>query len=234
MDGCMMAPDRFSVSRSTAVFNGSRALVVFGIVAMSVLAWVHMGYLGWHATVHLNSSHPLGHHSTSLLLIFLMWSVMMVAMMIPSAAPTILMFDTIVRKRPEHLNRVSPTLLFVSGYLATWTIYSGMAAILQLWLQNTALVTTPVVKSIPAVSGCLLIIAGLFQFSQLKYACLKHCRSPMGFFMVHWKDGNGGALLMGLRSGLLRWLLLGPDGPDVRCRRHECHLDGASGGLYPR
>lgn len=191
-----------SRSRSIAVFNRSRAMVIFGIFALSALAWVHMGYLGWHAVAHSDALRPSAHHPTNLILIFLMWSVMMVAMMIPSAAPTILMFDTIIRKKSEHTALVSPTLLFVSGYLATWMVYSGMAAVLQLWLQNAALITTSTVKSVPVISGCLLIIAGLFQFSHLKYACLKHCQSPMGFFMLHWKDGPRGAFLMGLRSGL--------------------------------
>jgi predicted metal-binding membrane protein len=198
-----MSSEGFSSSRSLAVFNKSRALVIFGIVALSVLAWIYMVYLGWHATVDSTASiNTHTHHSRNLLFIFLMWSVMMVAMMVPSAAPTILMFDTIVNKQVRHKNRFSPTALFIVGYLVAWTTYSGFAATWQLWLQNSALISTAIAKSVPSVSGILLIIAGLFQFSPLKYACLKHCRSPMGFFMLHWQEGHKGALLMGLRSGM--------------------------------
>lgn len=198
-----MTSEGFPASRSVSVFNKSRRLVIFGIIAMSVLAWIYMASLGLHATVEPNASnYTHSHHFENLLLVFFMWSIMMVAMMLPSAAPTILMFDTIIHKQGRNASRVSPTFLFISGYLATWIIYSGLAAIWQIWLQNNALVTTVIVKSVPSLSGTLLIIAGLFQFSHLKYSCLKHCRSPMGFFMLHWQEGRKGAFLMGVRSGL--------------------------------
>ena len=126
----------------------------------------------------------------------------MVAMMLPTAAPTILMYETIAQKRFTTHGRISMTAFFIAGYLIVWAVYSGFAAIGQIWLQNTALISTTIAKSTPVVSGILLITAGLFQFTPLKYACLKHCRSPMGFFMLHWREGQNGAFIMGLRSGL--------------------------------
>lgn len=198
-----MGSEGFAESRSVAVFKKSRALVILGIVALAALAWGYMLFLGWHAALDNSASlQTQSHHSASFLFVFVMWSVMMVAMMVPSAAPTILMFDTIVHKRVINKSWFSPTVIFVAGYLAAWTVYSAFAAIGQLWLQNTALISTAVSKSAPIVSGILLIIAGLFQFSPLKYACLKHCRSPIGFFMLHWQNGHRGALAMGLRSGM--------------------------------
>lgn len=193
-----MPKEEYVKSRSAEVFNQSRAIVITGIITLSVLAWGYMVYLGWHASAGTGAG---THHSASFLFVFVMWSVMMVAMMVPSAAPTILMFDTIVKNQAGNESRVSMTTVFIAGYLATWTVYSGFAAMGQLWLQNAALISTAMARSAPIVSGVLLVVAGLFQFSSLKYACLKHCRSPVGFFMSHWQDGQKGALLMGLRSG---------------------------------
>ena len=198
-----MRSEGFAENRSVAIFRKSRVIVIVGIVTLSVLAWGYMVYLGWDASADFSASHHTPyHHSTNFLFIFIMWSVMMVAMMVPSAAPTIIMFDTINQKKYRNPHRFSPTISFVAGYLAAWTVYSCFAAIAQLWLQNSALISTTMSKSTPIVSGILLVIAGLFQFSRLKYACLKHCRSPMGFFIIHWKDGHKGALEMGLRSGI--------------------------------
>ena len=193
-----MPSERLIESRSVAVFRKSRVIVIVGIVILSVLAWGYMVYLGWGTSANFSANH----HATNFIFIFIMWSVMMVAMMVPSAAPTIIMFDTIIHKKYRNTYRLSPTIFFVTGYLAAWTVYSGFAAIAQIWLQNFALISTTLSKSTPIVSGILLVVAGLFQFSPLKYACLKHCRSPMGFFIIHWQDGYKGALEMGLRSGI--------------------------------
>ena len=204
MESNAMPSEGFTEIRSAAIFRQSRIIVIVGIVILSVLAWGYMVYLGWDisAADFSASHHTQDHHSTNFLFIFIMWSVMMVAMMVPSAAPTIIMFDTIVHKKHRNTYRFSPTIFFVAGYLVAWTVYSGFAAIAQLWLQNSALISTTMSKGTPIVSGILLVVAGLFQFSPLKYACLKHCRSPMGFFIIHWQDGQKGALEMGLRSGI--------------------------------
>jgi predicted metal-binding membrane protein len=198
-----MRSEGLTESSSIAVFRKSRILVILGIATLSMMAWGYMVYLGSDAASDYTASHHAQYHqSTNFLFIFVMWSVMMVAMMVPSAAPTIIMFDTIVQRKIKKKYRFSPTIIFVAGYLTAWTVYSCLAAIAQLWMQNSALISTTMSKSAPIVSGILLIIAGLFQFSSLKYACLKHCRSPVGFFILHWQDGHKGALEMGLRSGM--------------------------------
>jgi predicted metal-binding membrane protein len=198
-----MASEESIESRSTTVFNKSRALVIVGIVSLSMLAWGYMVYLAWYSAADTSAlPKPHTHHSTSLLFVFVMWSVMMVAMMLPTAAPTILMYETIAQKKTTSHNRVSLTVIFVAGYLFMWTAYSGLAAFGQLWFQTSSLVSTQMVKSAPVVSGILLISAGIFQFTPLKYACLKHCRSPMGFFIQHWQEGWKGSFLMGLRNGM--------------------------------
>jgi predicted metal-binding membrane protein len=96
-----------------------------------------------------------------------------------------------------------PTLrawLFAVGYLAIWTIFSAAATAIQIallrWsLLSNALVTTPI------VSAVILAVTGIYQLTPLKEVCLSRCQSPIGFFMMHWRNSAAGALRMGLRHG---------------------------------
>lgn len=132
------------------------------------------------------------------LAVFTMWTVMMAAMMLPSAAPMVLSFATLNRRRNERAR----TLHFIAGYLALWTAFSGAAAAAQWLLQSTGYLSSMIVSRSYVLSGILLLIAGIFQFSPLKHACLRACRSPLGFLMSDWHDGFWGAWQMGIRHGL--------------------------------
>ncbi len=132
------------------------------------------------------------------LAVFAMWTVMMVAMMLPSAAPMILCFAALNRRRDEKTR----TFLFIAGYLALWTSVSGAAVAAQWGLQSSGLLSPMAVSSSSVFNGALLLIAGVFQFSGLKHACLRACRSPLGFLLSDWSDGLWGAWHMGIRHGL--------------------------------
>ena len=156
------------------------------------------------------------------LAVFTMWTVMMAAMMLPSAAPMVLCFAALNRKRNEGAR----TLLFVAAYLALWTAFSGAAAATQWALQSIGWVSPMIVSTSSVLSAALLLIAGVFQFSRLKHACLRACRSPLGFLMSDWRDGLWGAWRYGAPPrALLSWLLLGTDGAAVRRRSHKSPLD---------
>jgi predicted metal-binding membrane protein len=131
-----------------------------------------------------------------------MWAVMMVGMMTPAAAPMILMFATIHRRRTTEGRPAVPTAIFVLGYLAVWTIYSVVAAVAQAGLHAAALLSPAMAATSPLLAGGLLVAAGVFQWTPLKRACLAACRSPLSFLMTGWREGRGGALVMGLRHGL--------------------------------
>ena len=133
--------------------------------------------------------------------LFLMWSEMMVAMMLPSAAPMILTFAMVNRKRREREQPFVPTAIFVLGYLAIWTAFSLIAALAQWALHGTALLSPMMVSTSRWLAGVLLIAAGLFQWTALKHACLRHCRSPLSFLLTDWREGNRGAFIMGLKHG---------------------------------
>lgn len=135
-------------------------------------------------------------------LVFVMWSAMMAAMMVPGAAPMIAAFATINRRRREREAPYVPTAVFLAGYLVVWSGFSLIATGLQYVLQKAELLTTMMQSASHVFSAALFFAAGLYQFSPLKERCLAYCRSPDGFILSEWRDGALGAAVMGLRHGL--------------------------------
>jgi len=135
-------------------------------------------------------------------LVFVMWSAMMAAMMIPGASPMITAFAIINRRRRERHAPYVPTAAFLLGYLLAWAQFSVAATALQWLLQMWGLLTTMMQSASSYWSGALFFAAGLYQFSPLKERCLTYCRSPAGFILSEWRDGRLGAARMGLRHGL--------------------------------
>ncbi len=136
------------------------------------------------------------------LLLFIMWSAMMAAMMVPGAAPMVTAFAAINRHRRERAAPYVPTTIFLAGYVVAWTAFSAIATALQWLLQETGLLTTMMQSASYYFSAALFLAAGLYQFSPLKELCLNYCRSPDGFILSEWRDGAPGAMIMGLRHGL--------------------------------
>ena len=134
-------------------------------------------------------------------LMFSMWWVMMVAMMLPSASPMILLFATFNRKQREQGNSYVPTAMFALGYLAVWGIFSLFAVGVQWGLSRSDWFSGSMVVTSETLCAGILIAAGLYQFTRLKQACLIHCRSPLQFLAHHWRSGSHGALLMGVEHG---------------------------------
>jgi predicted metal-binding membrane protein len=138
---------------------------------------------------------------TAVLLLFVMWAVMMVAMMVPSAAPMVLAFLSVNRRRQTDARPLVPVGIFLAGYLSIWTAYSAVATLAQWGLHKGALLSPAMAASSPVLNGGLLVAAGVFQWTPLKHMCLKGCRSPLSFLMTEWRDGKAGAFVMGLRHG---------------------------------
>jgi predicted metal-binding membrane protein len=132
-----------------------------------------------------------------------MWISMMVAMMLPATAPTIDAFATIARRRRARHAPYTPTLVFVAGYCLAWACFSAAAAAAQWQLYRTVLLTPTIQNVGPILAGAALLSAGLYQFTPVKTACLRGCRSPLAFIMAEWREGYAGALLMGLRHGAI-------------------------------
>jgi predicted metal-binding membrane protein len=189
------------------VCKRDRAIVAFGLAGVTALAWTYLIYMDWgmrHMDIGIAMLiMPAMKHWTAwdLVLVFLMWAVMMVGMMVPTASPVILLFTEINKRRGEQKGTFVSTGQFLLGYLTAWMGFSVLATLIQWGLLTTALLSPMMESTSKALGGALLLGAGLFQFSPLKYACLANCRSPMGFFATEWRDGAWGALRMGLKHG---------------------------------
>jgi predicted metal-binding membrane protein len=147
------------------------------------------------------------------LLLFVMWWSMMLAMMLPSAAPAILTYGTLSRKFSQKGATVAPLGIFVAGYALVWTVFSVIAVALQLMFSDVIALSMMMALTSGVLGGALLIAAGLYQLSPLKAACLRKCQSPLMYLGSNWKPGNAGALRMGLSHGLYClgccWVLMG-------------------------
>jgi predicted metal-binding membrane protein len=185
------------------VLKRDRLIVLGGLVGITALAWAYTGYLAWSMDcMNMAMPHMQIWGVTDLILLFVMWAVMMVAMMVPSAVPMILLYTTINRRRREQQQPYVPAAVFLGGYLLGWSGFSILATLAQWGLHSAALLSPMMVSTSPILGGLVLLAAGIFQWTPLKYTCLAHCRSPLGFLMTEWREGHRGALMMGLRHGM--------------------------------
>jgi predicted metal-binding membrane protein len=146
------------------------------------------------------------------LVMFSMWWLMMIAMMLPSAAPMVLLHVSITRKglaRADEAGRnVSShrlrlaTTAFIAGYLAMWGAFSLVAVVAQWALERGEFLSAMMMSRSKLLGSGLLLAAGLWQLTPLKTACLHNCRSPIGFLSSHWRPGVGGAFRMGIEHGI--------------------------------
>jgi len=139
-----------------------------------------------------------------LLLLWTMWAVMMVGMMLPSASPMLLSYGGLARRSATEASAASRlTYAFAAGYLVVWALFSIGATVLQRLLATLLFVSSMMVVTRPAVGATLLLIAGVYQLTPIKLACLRSCQSPLGFLMSRWRAGMAGAFRMGVEHGAL-------------------------------
>jgi predicted metal-binding membrane protein len=146
------------------------------------------------------------------LLMFSMWWLMMIAMMLPSAAPLVLLHAAVNRKGLARTGDAEPsapsprirsaTTAFIAGYLVMWGALSLVAVVAQWALERGELLSAMMVSTSRGLGSGLLLAAGLWQLTPLKTACLRHCRSPASFLSAHWRPGVGGAFRMGIEHGV--------------------------------
>jgi predicted metal-binding membrane protein len=138
---------------------------------------------------------------------------MMVGMMVPSAAPMVMMYAAVSRKAESQGSPVAPTACFVAGYVAAWTAFSLVATLAQWGLDRAALLSPMMVTSSPWLGALLLGFAGIYQLTPAKDTCLRHCRAPAYFISEHWRPGPTGAFRMGVVHGAFClgccWALMG-------------------------
>ena len=192
-----------------AALRRSRAISVAALIALILLAWVWLITGAGMPGMIMEGAMPWS--TGRLALTVSMWWVMMVAMMLPSAAPTILLY---ARAAVQGQAEVRPaTESFLVGYLAIWGAFSLFATILQLLLDRGGLLVPMLMASQSRrLSVAILFSAGIYQLSPLKDVCLRQCRNPAQFLSRHYQPGKVGALRMGLLHGAYCvgccWLLM--------------------------
>lgn len=213
------------------VLTRDRRLTAIALAALVALAWTYLlvlsrqmsdastagmasmpGMTGMQGMPGMSDGAAAGSAESAALTV-LMWWTMMIGMMVPSAAPMVLLFGNVQRRQ---LAAESPKLrvaLFTGGYLAAWGAFSVLAAGAQIALARFALLL-PEQLTVSTWLGALLVaLAGVYQLTPLKNVCLRGCRSPAEFLSSHWRRGSGGAFRMGIRHGLYCvgccWLLMG-------------------------
>jgi predicted metal-binding membrane protein len=189
-----------------AALARDRWWVISALAAALVISWAWIvpmaidmyggmaGLAAWMVPAQWGTRHDL--------LLFAMWLVMMVGMMLPSAAPTLLIYAAVLRRADPAAPVLARVYLFAAGYLAIWTAFSLAATAVQRVLAQAALLSPMMQLRSPVLGATLLIGAGIYQLTTFKQACLNSCHSPAAFVASHWRAGPGGAWRMGLEHGL--------------------------------
>jgi len=137
-----------------------------------------------------------------IILMFFMWWIMMIAMMLPSASPTILLHAQVIRKNYSREKYLVPTIIFTLGYIFSWGVFSMIATYTQWRLESLGLLSSMMSSNNIILGSSLLLMAGIYQLTPFKHACLQHCRNPMQFLTKYWRNGMRGAFQMGLHHGI--------------------------------
>jgi predicted metal-binding membrane protein len=182
-----------------------RAILLGGLVVVTGLAWAHMAGMaaepgGAHGCHHGIAVAPWS--ARDLATAAAMWGVMMTGMMLPVVSPWVLALSGTARERDPRAAPFGTAGFFLGGYGAVWLGYSVLAAAGQLALQRAALLSPRWTTTSPWVAAGLLALAGAYQLTPLRDACMAHCRSPFGFFLSSWREGRWGAFTMGARHGI--------------------------------
>lgn len=172
----------------TRILRRERLVVAGSIALIVALTW-------WFLATGAGMPASMPNMQPPISALILMWWLMMIAMMLPSATPAILLYDR-VRAHRGSGPAVAPPLVFALGYVVTWLAFAIAAASVQ-WLIAGAEMRVADSRA----ASALLIAAGIYQLTPLKNACLSRCRSPAEFLSRHWRVGTGGAVRLGVLHG---------------------------------
>ena len=185
-----------AAARLAAVAARPQAVAIGCVVVLSALGWAALGAAGG-TDAWATLCRPAAALADAPLVLAL-WAAMVLAMMLPGAAPMILTYAEIADTAARKGERIVSPLTLAAGYCAVWLGFALAAALLQ---SGLAMIALPQ-RAAMLVSAALFAGAGLYQFTALKHACLSRCRSPFSFFFLNWKTTARGVFGLGLRQGL--------------------------------
>jgi predicted metal-binding membrane protein len=197
---------RETLTRLETLLQHDRRVMLVVLVAIPLASWLWIvlmardmygtmaGASAWMMTSVWDWPH--------MLLLWVMWAVMMTAMMLPAATPLILLYAAAARRNTEPGSPARRIYALAAGYLLIWALFSGLATALQRILASAFVLTPMMEPATPIAGAVVLAIAGLYQLTPLKRACLRMCRSPLGFMVQRWRRGAAGAFRLGLDHGV--------------------------------
>lgn len=206
------------IDRAGGHVTPARLAVLLGApIALALMSWIYLGLMIGDMSIIPGMALMMPGQMflpVPLFGLFLMWAVMMAAMMLPTAAPMIMAYARMQAADRSRGASWMPVLMFSGGYVVAWAGFSLAAALLQASLIHLAFMSPMMMKAGSGpIAGGILIVAGLYQFTPLKQTCLRLCRTPISFLMTQWREGNLGAMQMGWRHGLFCigccWALMG-------------------------
>jgi predicted metal-binding membrane protein len=197
-------PDRPATLIETVLRSDWGAAAVL-LLAVPALCWVWIiamardmygpmtGSSRWMMTSSWDAAHVI--------LLWTMWAVMMIGMMLPTAAPAILLYGAAARRRPGH-GVVIQIYALAAGYVTVWASFSALATAFQRALSALLLLSPMMETTSSKTGGVFLLVAGVYQLTPMKQACLRACQSPLGFLVRRWRNGVRGAFRLGVEHGL--------------------------------
>lgn len=184
-----------------------QSFVLLSILAVILTAWLYLFHQHWQMTslpmseMWMPPSEVSAWQARDFGLVYLMWAVMMAAMMLPTAIPMILVFTKICQRRYSACPLI--VVSFILAYLLVWFLFSILLSLLQ-WQMHGLHFLSPMMdnRSIH-LAAAIFLLAGVYQFTPLKNTFLQYCRTPMGFLLTEWRDGAGGSFYMGFKHGMV-------------------------------
>jgi predicted metal-binding membrane protein len=197
-----------AAGRLGAAFARPKLMAMACVIALTALGWLYLALLtarmdGVIAAL-CRPAFAAGEIWTpsGFALVASMWAAMVLAMMLPSAAPMIFTYAQIADTAARKSERIVSPFVIAAGYSAVWLGFALLATAAQFGLRRAALLDTGMASASSLFTGAIFIGAGLYQFSALKHACLTQCRQPFPFFFTQWETSARGVFRLGLKQGL--------------------------------
>jgi len=197
--------DEHPPTRLELLLDSDRAPLIVLLILVPLVCWSWIvvmardmygpmtGASAWMMTLRWDARHVL--------LLWAMWAVMMAGMMLPSAAPMLLLYGVAARRRGTGPRAAYEIYALAAGYVAVWALFSVLATATQRIFSMLLVVSPMMTLTSPTAGAALLLIAGLYQLTPLKRVCLQKCQSPLSFLMHRWRAGAAGAFRMGVGHG---------------------------------